>query len=129
LISADFLLRQAACMEMNMAGLFVLDKASILERLGGDEEIFAMMVDMFVQDVDNNCTALATALASGDAEVLRREAHTVKGLLATFSDEAGAAEAFAVELRARDGLVADQAAAVDGLQQRLREIAAVLSAG
>ncbi len=112
-----------------MAGLFVLDKASILERLGGDEEIFAMMVDMFVQDVDNNCTALATALASGDAEVLRREAHTVKGLLATFSDEAGAAEAFAVELRARDGLVADQAAAVDGLQQRLREIAAVLSAG
>ncbi|MBU1364767.1 MAG: Hpt domain-containing protein [Gammaproteobacteria bacterium] len=116
-------------MEMNMAGLFVLDKASILERLGGDEEIFAMMVDMFVQDVDSNCAALGTALASGDAAVLRREAHTVKGLMATFSDEAGAADAYTVELRARDGLVADQAAAVAGLQQRLREIAAVLSAG
>lgn len=71
-----------------MAGAFVLDKASILDRLGGDEEIFAMMVDMFVQDVDSNCAALGTALASGDAALLRREAHTVKGLMATFSDEA-----------------------------------------
>jgi HPt (histidine-containing phosphotransfer) domain-containing protein len=114
---------------MNMAGTFVLDKASILDRLGGDEEIFAMMVDMFLQDVDNNSAALAAALASGDAAVLRREAHTVKGLLATFSDEAGAAEAGLVEQQARQGVVADMAAAVEGLQQRLREIAAVLSAG
>ncbi|MGB4065104.1 MAG: Hpt domain-containing protein [Azonexus sp.] len=112
-----------------MAGAFVLDKASILDRLGGDEEIFAMMVDMFVQDVGSNCAALATALASGDAAVLRREAHTVKGLLATFSDEAGAADACIVEQQARDGLLVDQAEAVAGLQQRLREIAAVLSAG
>ena len=112
-----------------MAGAFVLDKASILDRLGGDEEIFAMMVDMFVQDVDNNCAALAAALVSGDAAVLCREAHTVKGLLATFSDDAGAAEARVVEQRARDGLVAGQVEAVAGLQQRLLEIAAVLSAG
>ncbi len=112
-----------------MAGAFVLDKASILDRLGGDDEIFAMMVDMFVQDVDSNCAALATALAAGDPAVLRREAHTVKGLLATFSDDAGALDASVVEQRARDGLVTDQAAAVAGLQQRLREIAAVLSAG
>ena len=112
-----------------MAGAFVLDKASILDRLGGDEEIFAMMVDMFVQDVDSNCAALGAALASGDAAVLRREAHTVKGLMATFSDKAGAADASFVELRARDGFVDDQAEAVAGLQQRLREIAAVLSAG
>lgn len=116
-------------MERNMAVPFVLDKALILDRLGGDEEIFAMMVGMFVQDVDRNCETLASALASGDATELRREAHTVKGLLATFSDEAGAAEASIVEQLARDGHVADQAEAVAGLQQRLREIAAVLSAG
>ena len=48
-------------MEMRMAAAFVLDRASILERLGGDEEIYAMMVDMFVADVENNCTALAPA--------------------------------------------------------------------
>ena len=112
-----------------MAGVFVLDKASILDRLGGDEEIFAMMVDMFVQDIDTNCDALNAALASGDASVLRREAHTVKGLLATFSDDAGAAEAGVVEKQASQGIVAAQAVAVAGLLQRMRDVAAVLSAG
>jgi HPt (histidine-containing phosphotransfer) domain-containing protein len=114
------------CMEMNMAGPFVLDKASILSRLGGDEEIFTMMVDMFLQDVDSNCDILGSALASGDASVLWREAHTVKGLLATFSDDAGAAEAYAVEQDAKQGIIANQAEAVAGLQRRLREVAAVL---
>lgn len=111
-----------------MAGVFVLDKASILERLGGDEEIFAMMVDMFLQDLENNCAALNLAFESGDASVLRREAHTVKGLLATFSDDAGAAEAGIVEKQAGEGVVAAQAEAVAGLQQRLRTVAAVLKA-
>jgi HPt (histidine-containing phosphotransfer) domain-containing protein len=116
-------------MEMNMAGVFLLDKGSILERLGGDEEIYTMMVDMFLNDVDNNCAALNAALVSDDANLLQREAHTVKGLLATFSDEVGAEAANFVEKQAKRGIVAAQAEAVAGLQQRIREIAVVLSAG
>lgn len=108
---------------------FMLDKASILARLGDDEEIYAMMVDMYLQDIDSNCATLAAAFASGDAQELRREAHTVKGLLATFSDDAGAADAASVEKQAGQGEVATQADAVAGLQERLREVAAVLSAG
>ncbi|MBS1144339.1 MAG: Hpt protein [Proteobacteria bacterium] len=110
-----------------MAGAFVLDKAPILSRLGGDEDIFTMMVDMFLQDLDNNCAALSAALASGDAAVLRREAHTIKGLLATFSDDAGAAEASEVEQLAKQGVLS--AEGVAGLLQRLREVASVLNAG
>ena len=79
---------------------FVLDKALILDRLGGDEEIFAMMVDLYLQDVDNYVQALSSALAlainSANSAVLSREAHTVKGLLATFSDDAGAETAFTI---------------------------------
>jgi len=112
-----------------MAAPFVLDKASILDRLGGDEEIYTMMVDMFLQDVDSNCDALLAALTSGDATVLRREAHTIKGLLATFSDDSGAAEASDVEQQAIQGQIASLAGAVAGLQQRLREVAAALGAG
>lgn len=109
-----------------MAGAFVLDKKSILDRLGGDEDIYLMMVDMFLEDVDNNCGALAAALASGDAAVLQREAHTVKGLLATFSDDEGAALASAIENQARQGNIATQAEAVAGVQQRMRDVAVVL---
>jgi len=107
---------------------YVLDKPDILERLGGDEEIFALMVDMFLQDVDSNCAMLGAALASGDAVEVQREAHTVKGLLATFSDDAGCEAAFALEQRAKASEGSGFSDAVADLQARLREVAAVLQA-
>ena len=119
----------SGAMEKGMAAAFVLDKASILERLGGDEEIYNMMVSMYLADIDNNCAALAAAYAAEDARALQREAHTIKGLLATFSDETGAAEAHRVERAAKAGELADLADAVAGLQGRLREVADVLRAG
>ncbi len=107
---------------------FELDRASILDRLGGDEEIYAMMVDMFVQDIENNCTALAAALAAGEPATLQREAHTVKGLLASFSDTSGSEVALDVEYKAKQGETTSLADKVAWLQQRLREVSAVLVA-
>ncbi len=103
---------------------FVLDKAAILERLGADEEIFAVLGDMFVSDVDNYCGKLESALAAAQADVLQREAHTVKGLLATFADDAGAAMAMAVEQQAKQGELAGLGPAVAALQDRVRLVAA-----
>lgn len=105
---------------------FVLDQASILERLGGDEDIYTVMVDMFLEDVENNCRALAGAIVAGDARTLSREAHTVKGLLAMFSDDFGVAQAFRLECQAKAGDLAGLDAAVASLQGRLREVAAAL---
>lgn len=112
-----------------MAGPFVLDRASILDRLGGDEEIYSMMVDMFLDDVETNSAALASAFACGEATVVQREAHTIKGLLATFSDDEGAAEALDVEKKARAGELDKLGDAVGDLQRRLREVASALRAG
>lgn len=112
-----------------MAAPFVLDRASILDRLGGDEEIYAMMVEMFLDDVESNSAALSDAFASGEALVVQREAHTIKGLLATFSDDAGAAEALDVEKKAKAGELDTLGDAVADLQRRLREVANVLRAG
>lgn len=112
-----------------MAGPFVLDRASILDRLGDDEEIYTMMVDLFFESVEKNCAELASAFASGDATVLEREAHTIKGLLATFSDDEGAAEALMVEKKAKAGELATLGDAIDDLQRRLREVAKALRAG
>lgn len=109
-----------------MAGTFVLDRASILERLGGDEEIYEMMVAMFLDDVDNNCAALSAAFAAGDSKVVQREAHTIKGLLATFSDDEGASAALMIESAAKSGELAGLAGAIGDIQSRLREVAAAL---
>lgn len=111
-----------------MTDAFVLNRQNILERLGGDEEIYSMMLDMYLQDVDENCASLMAAIASGQAAEIRREAHTVKGLLATFSDDSGAAAAFAVEQQAKAGELNGLAEAAAALERRMREVAAVLAA-
>jgi histidine phosphotransfer protein HptB len=112
--------------DQGLSTAFVLDRASILDRLGGDEDIYSVMVDMFLEDVQANCRALAKAVASGDASALSREAHTVKGLLAMFSDASGAAHAFWLERQAKAGQVAGLGEAVASLQRRLHEVAAAL---
>lgn len=109
-----------------MAARFVLDKATILRRIGGDREIFAAMAAMFLQDADDYCIRLASAVAGGDAELLRREAHTVKGMLATVADESGAALALAVENRAKAGDCVGLAGMVAELEARLRLVAAAV---
>lgn len=109
-----------------MLQAFVLKRAEILERLGDDEEIYASLRDMFLDDYGNNRAAMAQALTGGDAAVIKREIHTVKGLLATFSDEAGAAAAQDAENQLRAGDLSGAPAAVTLLQARLDEVAGVL---
>lgn len=107
---------------------FLLDKEKILDRLGGDEEIFNAMAAMYLQEVDKSCIHLGEALASGDATALLREAHTVKGLLATLADEVGAALGLAIENRSKAGECAGLASMVADLQARLRAVAAAVRA-
>lgn len=108
-----------------MAGNYILQRDALIERLGGDPYIFDIMVDTYLEDVDANCAALQKALAMG-ATAVQREAHTVKGLLATVGDEEGRGEAYAVETMAKEGKLADIGDQVAALQSRLRHVADVL---
>jgi HPt (histidine-containing phosphotransfer) domain-containing protein len=111
-----------------MSDSFTLDRALIMDRLGGDEDIYRMMLDMYLQDVEGNCAAISAALAAGDARATQREAHTIKGLLATFSDDQGAAAAYAIEIKAKAGDIAGLEAPLAALQGRLHDVAGVLKA-
>lgn len=107
---------------------YVLDRETILVRLGGDAEIFNLMLDMYLQDYNSYCVNLDQALAGGQAPLVQREAHTVKGLLATFADEDGTKAAYAIETQAKQGNLAGLETAVADLKTRLHEVAAVLQA-
>jgi HPt (histidine-containing phosphotransfer) domain-containing protein len=113
-------------MELTMNEAYVLNRQLILERLGGDEEIFAVMVDMYLQDVDSYCRNIEEALAAGVVTTLQREAHTIKGLLATFADDPGTEVAYGIEKQAKAGHLAGLAAPVAAIQARLREVGEVL---
>ena len=107
---------------------FTLNRQVILERLGGDEEIFAVMIDMYLQDMDSYCSNLANALQEGDQAKVQREAHTIKGLLATFADEPGTQAAYSIEQLAKQGKLEGLEAPVAAIQARLRTVAEVLKA-
>lgn len=63
------------------------DRAAVLENLGGDEELFRQIADIFVASWAESQTRLRTALAKGDAEALRRGAHAIKGSVSNFLAE------------------------------------------
>ncbi|HEX5804245.1 MAG TPA: ATP-binding protein [Azospira sp.] len=94
------------------------DRAEVVARLGGDEELYRTVAAMFVQDAPGYAAALQDAAAAGDPVRLQREAHTIKGLLSTFSCNAAGALAFEIEKSA----AADFAAAAARVPQLLAAI-------
>lgn len=56
-----------------------LDRVSALERLGGDEELFAEVASVFLSDAPKLMAELSKAVASGDAPTVQRAAHGLKG--------------------------------------------------
>ncbi|NTV95005.1 MAG: response regulator, partial [Thiobacillus sp.] len=67
------------------AAAALYDRATAIERLGDDEEMFAQVAEVFVADVPNLVAELDAALAAGDVDALMRVGHTLKGLFATFA--------------------------------------------
>lgn len=107
---------------------YILNRQLILDRLGGDEEIFAVMIDMYLQDLDSYANNLQNTFQAGDVTALHREAHTVKGLFATFADDQGTALALSVEKQAKTGNLEGLAAPIAVMQARLAEVGEVLKA-
>lgn len=80
----------------------VFDRSTALQRLGGDEELLAELVEMFIADVPNLLGKINAAMADNDRSHLIRTTHTLKGLCATFAASPGEQAAKALEMAARD---------------------------
>ena len=109
------------------------DRAAALERLGGDEELFAEVAELFRSDGPKLLGEIRGAIAAGDAATLKRAAHGLKGaagyvggtfavsaarrleLIGTEGELSLAAEAFRALETEVDRLVADLATAVPEL--------------
>jgi HPt (histidine-containing phosphotransfer) domain-containing protein len=57
----------------------VFDRAKMLERVGGDEEICTDILKTFLDDIPARIGEMEDAYHHGDTGVLRRAAHTIKG--------------------------------------------------
>ena len=59
-------------------------RAALLSRVDGDEEIFAELCDVFLDDAPKRLGAIRAALDTGDAKALRAAAHAFKGAAGVF---------------------------------------------
>ena len=58
--------------------------AALLSRVDGDEEIFAELCDIFLDDAPKRLAAIRSALETRDAQGLRAAAHAFKGAAGVF---------------------------------------------
>ena len=56
-----------------------IDRASLLERVEGDQELLGEMIQLFVADAPQLLDAMRNALRQGDMVLLERSAHSMKG--------------------------------------------------
>ncbi len=75
----------------------------LLESFGGDADFLAEMLDTYFEDCPTQLAAMEAALAAGDADGLRRAAHSLKSNSATFGALAFSARAKEVEMMAKQG--------------------------
>jgi HPt (histidine-containing phosphotransfer) domain-containing protein len=110
----------------------VIDRAAsdrLLESCGGDAEFLAEMLDTYFEDCPAQFAAMEAALATGDADGLRRAAHSLKSNSATFGALAFSAQAREIEMLAKQGdlqgaapKAAVLAAEYPRVEQRLKEL-------
>jgi HPt (histidine-containing phosphotransfer) domain-containing protein len=97
----------------------LFDAEAALDRLDGDEELFAMLITVFQQDSVQLFDQLTSNLAKGSLREAERAAHSLKGLAANFDADKATEVAFAIEQLARAGIS-------DGLDRRSQELNAQL---
>jgi HPt (histidine-containing phosphotransfer) domain-containing protein len=98
-----------------------IDQRRLMERLGGDEQLFVEIAKLFQEDCPNHLDAIRTAIDGGDAARLRAAAHAFKGAASSLS---------AVRLSAAAHVLEELAAAakLDAVDEGWRRLADEASA-
>jgi len=83
----------------------LFDEAAFLERSDGDRDFAAELIAVFSEAVRKQLATIETALALGDAQAVRAQAHTLKGASSTVAANAIALAAAALEKTSSDQLL------------------------
>ncbi len=79
----------------------VLDRDSLLARVGHDSEFLRTIIDIFREECPKRLQEIRTALKTGDATQLRQAAHTAKGTFGNVGGQRASESALAVESLSR----------------------------
>lgn len=109
----------ATALDSTPAATVAFDRAGALDRLGGDAELLASMIEIFLAETPKDLTRLQDAATAGLASAAARHAHSIKGAAANIGAEAVRALAATLEKDAREERLAGLLAALPELERRL----------
>jgi two-component system sensor histidine kinase/response regulator len=104
-----------------------LDRASLLERVEGDQELLAEMIQLFLADAPHLIDAMRKALLQGDMVLLERLAHSMKGAAGNMSAEVTVSAALHLEQSAKKGDTESSKANLAALEVAIERLLQVLA--
>ncbi len=105
-----------------------LDKAALLERVGGDMELLGELVALFMDDGPRLLDEIRQAVRVGEAEILARTAHTLKGSVGNFAADDAFQAALQLEKIGREGEMHLAGGALEELEREIQGVLNELSA-
>jgi HPt (histidine-containing phosphotransfer) domain-containing protein len=110
------------------SSIAAVDRTGVMNRLGGDEDLFGEVIDLFLEDCPARLTAIRQAVDRRDGEAIRIAAHALKGAAGNLSAAGLFEAAYILERLGAEGrldaaegawrqLSAHAAAVMDALRQ------------
>ena len=103
-----------------------LDRAAVLARLDGDEDLLAELVGLFIQESPKLLAAIQQAIERADPKGLERAAHALKGSVGNFVIPTAVKAAQTLENMGRKGNLAAADTAYAVLQQEIAGFVQIL---
>jgi len=103
-----------------------LDRAQVLDRLGGDECLLQEILGIFIEQAPKHLSTLKSALLQKDAAVVETTAHSMKGELGYLGLSEVSQKARELEELGRKGELEKAAAIFDTFQSQIRGIVLAL---
>src|SRR5258708_33578085 len=96
-----------------------LDRGEALSRVGGDGELLHEIAQLFLEDYPRSLAELREAAGRGDARIVERAAHGLKGAAANFGARSVVDAALAIEKMGHQQDLSGFSAALGALEQTL----------
>jgi HPt (histidine-containing phosphotransfer) domain-containing protein len=105
----------------------LINWTAALEATAGDQELLNELIVMFVQqEAPNMMTQIGQAVERGDAALLRRSAHTLKGSLRIFESVQASEYASQLEGLGKEGDLSEAHAVWEQLRKHMPRVLAAL---
>jgi HPt (histidine-containing phosphotransfer) domain-containing protein len=97
---------------------------TMVERLGGDDELARQLVSLFLTEYPRMMTAMRESIAGGVADTVRRAAHAFKGSVSNFIDDGPVTTALEIEILGKEGRLAEVPALFARLEAEVEQMVA-----